>query len=191
MAKLFSYIVEHDVGIAPHVAGKYCTLVNCKFRKGKAGRRNIVELAEREDWIVGTGGASEESAGHGKLVYAMNVTDKLPLKEYSADIRFRNRADNQPHAPNCTNRFALISTHFYYFGRIAPSIPKRFNRYRLKHKPFPLEKRGPGFKNHFEQKFIDSFVSWLEGKYKGRRILGAPCVRRRDVLPKCRSIICQ
>jgi hypothetical protein len=179
MAKLFSYVVDHDLGIAPHAAGKYCTLVNCKYRKKKSSQRNIVELAEEEDWIVGTGGASRKSAGHGKIVYAMKVTEKLSLKEYVKDKRFHGRRDNQRHAPNCTNRFALISTHFYYFGRNASQIPKRFKRH-------PLEKKGPSFRKDFDQKFIDSFVNWLERKHERKGILGKPCREEKNVGPVCR-----
>jgi hypothetical protein len=71
--KLFSYVVEHDNGYAPNPYFGVCTLCGCKFE----GRRNIVQLAKEGDWVVGTGGASTKSAGHGKLLYAMRVDKKL------------------------------------------------------------------------------------------------------------------
>ena len=69
--RLFSYVVDHDYGFAPNPFGGICTLAKCKYGSKK---RNIVEMAERRDWIAGTGGADlSKSAGHGKLIYAMRV----------------------------------------------------------------------------------------------------------------------
>lgn len=55
MPRLFSYVVDHDLGFSPDPFGGYCTLVYCKFsRDGK--HPNIVELAQASDWVIGTGG---------------------------------------------------------------------------------------------------------------------------------------
>ena len=71
MSKLFSYVVDHDLGFAPDPFGGFCTLAKCKYR---TSRRNIVELAQVNDWIAGTGGVDlRKSAGHGKLIYAMRA----------------------------------------------------------------------------------------------------------------------
>lgn len=64
--RLVSYVVHHDVGIAPHARGRYCTLCLCKL--SWSGKRNVVELADKGDWIVGTGGSGAQSAGHGRIV---------------------------------------------------------------------------------------------------------------------------
>jgi hypothetical protein len=93
MTRLFSYVVEHDLGFSPNPFGGYCTLAHCKFRRSPR-RRNVVELATKGDWVVGTGGASQKSSGHRTLIYAMKVTDKLTLQQYFSDERFRGRADN-------------------------------------------------------------------------------------------------
>jgi hypothetical protein len=79
MPKLYSYVVDHDHGFAPNPFGGFCTLVKCKYGSKKC---NIVEMAEEEDWIAGTGGVKAESAGHGKLIYAMRVDEKIPLADY-------------------------------------------------------------------------------------------------------------
>src|SRR6266566_24848 len=87
MPKLFSYVVDHDLGYAPNPFGGFCTLAKCKYgtvrsRNGSI-RRNIVELAEEGDWIAGTGGVDlSKSAGHGKLIYAMRVDEIISLAEY-------------------------------------------------------------------------------------------------------------
>ena len=53
MPRLFSYVVDHDYGYAPHPFGRYCTLAKCKYGSGRF--ENVVELAEVGDWIAGTG----------------------------------------------------------------------------------------------------------------------------------------
>jgi hypothetical protein len=90
MARLFSHVVEHDEGRSPNPYGRYCTLCHCKF--SSTGKKpNVVELASKGDWVVGTGGANlRKSSGHGTIVYAMKVTDKLPLREYLSAGKFRS-----------------------------------------------------------------------------------------------------
>jgi hypothetical protein len=85
--KLFSYVVDHDLGFAPNPYLGYCTLVHCKFSDAE-GRRNIVELAEIGDWILGTDGSNRQSAGNGKLIYLMRVDEKPTFEEFLADRRF-------------------------------------------------------------------------------------------------------
>ena len=118
MSKLFSYVVQHDYGYAPNPESGFCTLAKCKYSRG--GRKNIIELAEVGDWIAGTGGADlRVSAGHGKLIYAMHVEEKLTLREYHEDPRFRGRRDNEASEAHLQDRYALISSTYYYFGRNA------------------------------------------------------------------------
>jgi len=178
--KLYSYVVEHDTGRAPNPYFGVCTLCRCKFRKGFGKPKNVVELAEEEDWIVGTGGANRrKSAGHGKLVYAMRVDEKLTREKYYADPRFAKKkplkaANQQTQGDNkgpFTNfekheQFALISWHFYYFGASAIRIPKGFS---------DLEKRGPGFKSNFDPAYIRQFVKWLTGQRRKPGKYGEPC----------------
>lgn len=165
MTTLFSYVVQHDYGKEPNPFGGFCTLVNCKY--SKSGRGNIVERAEKGDWLVGTGGANLRiSAGHGKLIYAMRVDEKLPLVEFYQDKRFKGRK-------NTTKRkdgFALVSQHYFYFGRDAISI-ERIPKQHLHH---PLEKKGPGYRKDFSQAFINDLTQWLEETFSiGRN--GSPC----------------
>jgi hypothetical protein len=166
MPRLFSYVVEHDYCLSPNPSGGFCTLAFCKF--SMSARRNIVELAEPGDWIVGTGGAGPDSAGHGRLIYAMRVTEKLTLRDYFRDPRFCQRAGNLVELAGQTDMFALVSDHFYYFGATAPKLAKR-------HVDFPIEKRGPGFRSRFPESFIADFVLWLEDRYD-IGIHGSPCV---------------
>ena|ERR1051325_10459460 len=201
MPKLFSYVVEHDVGRAPNPYFRVCTLCLCKYRKKPNGRENIVEKANLGDWVIGTGGANlKKSAGHGKLIYAMRVDEKLTRQEYFLDRRFRNKkkrqygtyeqrqGDNERPANSFERRkqSVLISRHFYYFGRNAIRIPRN---------KFPhLEKSGPAFRYDFDDAYIARFLKWLEaetgfrpGKY------GDPCKKNleehfeRKTSERCRS----
>lgn len=178
--KLYSYVVQHDNGQAPNPYFGVCTLCLCKFRKSLKKHRNVVELAKKGDWVFGTGGADlRKSAGHGKLVYAMCVTaEPITRGEYYASPQFarkkplKNRSYRQSRGDNKRPRnrfeehdqFVLISRHFYYFGRKAVDIPKRFD----------LEKTGPGFRSDFSPDVIREIVKWLERKRK-MRSPGDPC----------------
>lgn len=165
--KMYSYVVEHDYGLSPNPTRGFCTLAFCKFSEG-GDRRNVVEMAEVGDWVVGTGGKSRLSAGHGKLVYAMLVTEKMTLQDYFRDPRFKDRAGNEMHLGGSTDRWALISDHFFYFGSNAPKFEKR-------HLGYPIEKVGPGYRSaSFTREFIADFVAWLEDTY-AVGIHGEPC----------------
>ena len=169
MSRLFSYVVQHDFGYAPNPAGGFCTLAKCKY--GRRGRKNIIELAEVGDWVAGTSGADlRVSAGHGKLIFAMRVGEKLTLKEYYQDPRFRDRRDNEERDAHLNERYALISSSYYYFGRNAPDLSDLPGR----HLHHPFEKRGPGHRSDFTEEFIRDFAGWLESRWEiGQR--GAPC----------------
>ena len=158
MPKLFSYVVDHDYGRAPNPFGGFCTLAKCKYGSEK---RNIVEMAEEGDWIAGTGGVDlRKSAGHGKLIYAMRVDEKIPLAEYCRG-NIASRIDAK-HDVAESGRFALISDRYFYFGRNAidiSEIPK-------KHLHHPFEKSGPGYRCDFSEEFIEGFAKWLMAKFK-------------------------
>ncbi len=175
---LYSYVVEHDTGYAPNPYFRFCTLCRCKFkgRKNK-GRKNIVELAKEGDWVIGTGGASKRSAGNGKLVYAMRVDEKLTRGEYFADSRFaekkplktrtyeHTRGDNErPRNDFERKQFALVSRHFHYFGANAIDIPGKLD----------IEKKGPGFRSHFDPEDVCRFLEWLKKQSKPGKH-GEPC----------------
>jgi hypothetical protein len=118
--------------------------------------------------VVGTGGVdTSKSAGHGRLIYAMRVDEKLNLAAYCADERFRSRDDARLE-PGC--KWALVSSHFYYFGRNAIDIstlpPGDADE--------SLEKKGPGFKKHFSDEFIAALIQWIEATYEPG-VHGDPC----------------
>ena len=134
--KLFSYVVDHDTGFAPNPSGRYCTLVHCKFSEdGK--RRNLVERADEGDWILGTGGTSSRSSGNGTVIYLMRVDEKLSFQKYLMQQRFKGRSDCKDRGTN--NSYALVSRHFFYFGKSAIPI----SRLSKSLQSIAWEKRGP------------------------------------------------
>ena len=187
--KLYSYVVEHDNGHAPNPYFGVCTLCRCKFRKHREHPKNVVELANVGDWIIGTGGANRKrSTGHGTLVYAMRVDEKLTRQHYFSDPRFarkklsgrtyaQSQGDNiQPNGRfEASEQNVLVSDHFYYFGARAIAIPKRFAM---------LEKKGPGFKNRFTPADVDSVIEWLTKNYAPGKH-GEPCGGAPDPSTDC------
>ena len=192
--KFFSYVVEHDTGEAPNPYFGCCTLCLCKFREEPTKPRNIVELANEGDWIIGTGGAnSKKSAGNGKLVYAMRVDRKVTLAEYYADPAYackkpsqnsrfaRQRGDNKrpKNSFERKKRFVLISKHFYYFGDKAKAIPSSKRR--------QFEKKGVGFR-YLNEKCAGWFENWIKRFKRGRH--GEPWMKaslERKAAQACKS----
>ena len=177
MPKLFSYVVDHDYGFAPNPFGDFCSLAKCKYGTKK---RNIVEMAEVGDWVAGTGGVHlRKSAGHGRLIYAMRVDEVIPLGEY-CHAHSGHRID-AGHDLNERGRFALISNHFFYFGRNAIDITE-IPRSNLDH---PFEKTGPGHRGDFGEEFVEAIAGWLRKSFKVG-VHGQPCRPHSELkLPRC------
>lgn len=170
--RLFSYVVDHDTGDAPNPFNGHCTLCGCKYSK-TGRRRNVVELAEKGNWIVGVGGASKRSSGRGTILYAMEVTDKISLVDYCKHPRFRKRRDaKSPRGQPW--RKALISNHFFYFGSSAIRIPSRFSEIQL----------GRGFKCRFHKRFVQEFIAWMQKHKRGRS--GSPVCPKTSVSKRMR-----
>lgn len=77
--RIFSYVVEHDLGFAPNPFFGTCSLAACKPQ--------IRRTAAAGDIIMGTGAALPQLAGH--LIYWMRVSAVTDFNGYWADPRFR------------------------------------------------------------------------------------------------------
>ncbi len=74
-----------------HISG-FARFAVVNIVKKTTSRKNVVERAVRGDWVIGTGGANlKKSAGHGTLIYAMRVDEKLTRQQYFLDRRFRKK----------------------------------------------------------------------------------------------------
>jgi len=172
--KLYFYVVHHDHGFAPNPEGGLCTLAKCKYGTKK---RNIIELAEVGDWIAGTGGANRKiSAGHGKLLYAMRVDDKISLANYCNTYE-GDRIDAKHDIPE-KDRFALMSNHFFYFGKNAIEI----SEIPTMHLDHPFEKSGPFYRCDFSEVFVTGFAKWLKNNFKVG-VHGEPCKPHFELKP--------
>lgn len=90
--KIYSYVIDHDLGLAPNPFGGYCTLAVCKPKIRKSNNLAI------GDWIIGTGSKSLEKTTNKEyvnhLIYAMKVSEKVPLQDYWLDERFQYKKPN-------------------------------------------------------------------------------------------------
>lgn len=77
--KLYSYIVTHDSGFSPNPFWGWCTLVDCKPK--------IRQTASVGDWVVGL---SPKASGN-RIIYAMQVEEILPFRNYYLDSRFKTK----------------------------------------------------------------------------------------------------
>jgi hypothetical protein len=153
MARVFIYVISHDLGFAPNPFHGVCTLACCKpviRRTSKVG-----------DWIIGMGGRALKATGH--CIYAMQVTASMSFEEYWVSDEYRQKRpvrngsrrsmvgdniysldaesghwvqDNSVHSlpsgdqndantahDTSVNR-VLISKNFLYFGENAPKVPQ-------------------------------------------------------------------
>lgn len=178
--QLFSYVVDHDHGYAPDPEDELCTLVHCKFG-GIHGRRNIVEIAEEGDWILGTGGAGYLSAGHGRIIYLMRVDKKIPFQDYISSPDYRHRFDC--HDPGHGNKYALLSSHFFYFGRNAIDIARLPNNIDR----IALLKHGIGYRRDMPAPQLQLLVRWFERTYRPG-VHGLPCAPSNPAISGARRI---
>lgn len=190
--KFYSYVITSDNGFAPNPFYGYCTLATCK----PAIRRK----AEIGDWLIGTG--SVENVGNDRLIYAMEVTDKISLEDYSEDKRFakkipakgakRNVGDNIYYRDtDGTIRQRFPSAHSYE-DRENPKTKKHdwsgrnvlisksgsyyyFGRgaLRLPKELQCLVKKGPAHKCNFQNEVTERFLAWIKKRKPG--IHGKPC----------------
>lgn len=147
--RILSYVVASDTGLAPNVTGGICTLAVCK--------PNIRAHAEPGDWIVGM---SKASHGRQKMIYAMQVYEKISYDQFFHDSRFEQKkptyqakGDNFFHAHADGYRMAfrsaahadkpeaiardlkvpevVVGHRFWYFGANAPTLPESLSETRI------------------------------------------------------------
>lgn len=188
----YSYLIEHDFGLAPNPFGGYCTLAVCKPQI-----RNHKRL-QKGDWIIGTGSKALEDRFkriyRRRLIYAMEVAEIIPMEEYWDDIRFQCKkpiingslplvyGDNFYHKDELDNWFQEDSAHSNYDG--SPNlehlktdisgkhilISNKFYYFGQACPSLPKElygicHKGIGHKILTEENGVE-FVSWLTSNYK-------------------------
>ena len=81
--ELFSYKMTHDTGFAPNPFDHTLTLATCKPK--------IRRYRFPGQWIAGftSRALTGDQAGRERLVYLMQIGEKLPLSDYFKDPRFQ------------------------------------------------------------------------------------------------------
>ena len=182
-ARIYSYVVRTDSGLAPNPFWGFCTLAVCT-------PNHQAIKARKGDWIVGW---TSGKRGY-KLLFAMQLTEEpLHFDAYFNDDRFQQKkpvmsvdwrqwcGDNIYHtdsgewkqsAPSFHGPRRLeadtrhpqvfISTKFYYFGRNAVVVPEQF-------KELIWEKQGCKGPEGFEKSGLlpvcAQFVDWLRESF--------------------------
>lgn len=166
---MYSYVVDHDHGENPNPFGEYCTLVHCKCKTHSTAKSNIVEMASVGDWIVGTGGKSEDSTGcNDCIIYIMQVTEKLLIDDYIKDQRFSGRWDAQ--RTNLYQTHALVSNRFCYFGK------RFFNISELPLHCQDITKNNQGYRvNDIPENVVVDVVNYFEEQFGFKGKIGEPC----------------
>lgn len=112
---LYSYVVTRDFGFAPNPFGKYCTLATCK--------PGIRKSASIGDWVIGTGSTKHHICMGNRLIYAMQVSEKMSFSEYWVDPRFTDKkpvmngslkqkyGDNIYYYDETLNRLVQVNSH--------------------------------------------------------------------------------
>lgn len=191
--RLFSYCIPVDDGAAPNPFWGICTLTICK--------PVIRRVANVGDWIVGVGSKNVNGDDFsGKIVYAMQITQKMTLKEYDQFCR-----DQLPEKiadiNNSDQRIKLGDCIYDYSNGEPPSQrlgvhnAKNFERdlggqFALLSDHFyyfgdqaidiPPEfrsiiKQGQAHKSNSNEPVKEEFIEWLETRgYRSNKLFGKP-----------------
>jgi hypothetical protein len=178
MSNLYTYVMQHDAGLAPNPFWGLCTLAVCT--PNHQGSR-----AAPGDWISGV---SDKRRGY-KLIHVMEVDERIHMDDYFRDVRFASKkpvldgiaqqrcGDNFysrdevgrwiSHAtryhtgPNCLKQdtrhpWVFVARRFWYFGRKAVDIPTEFESMF----------GGRGARVNHLPELAESFKVWVQASLK-------------------------
>ena len=188
MSKVYVYVVDRDFGFAPNPFHGYCTLATCKpgirsgaevgdwvigvggARLNATGRcifamRITQKLTFNEYWTsLAYLDKKPVRNGSGRMMVGDNIYsyDSTRQEWCQADSHHSNTDGSvNPHNLRTDTKSdkVLISRHFFYFGREAPTIPSDF-----------LDVIG--FKNGRNYRVFDadqcaSIINWLHNSFEG------------------------
>lgn len=181
---LYSYIVKRDFGFAPNPFPPYCTLATCK--------PGIRKSASVNDWILGIGSAAKGSVMRNRLIYAMQVQEKLLFDQYWNDLRFSYKkpvmngskrqkyGDNIYHTDDKTKVFIQENSHHslvdgtvnkYNYDRDLSGkyvlISQNYwyfgkDAIQIPQQYFEFIKKGVGYKIIKDKHLISQVICWLD-----------------------------
>jgi hypothetical protein len=186
MTTLYSYCVRYDGGSAPNPFGGVCTLVICKpaIRRNAEVGDWIVGTGSKLSPLGDTSGrmiyamrVSEKltmAEYDGRCIERLRA--KIPdvhsprLRDQVGDAIWHYESPDRPPTPRPGNHdeanrktdlggvYALLSDHFFYFGKSAPPLPG----YLL-----GLVKQGPGHRAQANESLFKPFLSWISNRKPG------------------------
>ena len=155
MPRLFSYKLTHDTGFAPNPFWGVLTLATCKPR--------IRLLKRKGDWIAGFTSKKlcGDPVGEEKLVYLMEVTDKLSFSDYFESTLYRGKI------PDLSKSQCVFMAGDNIYRPTAPVAPF-FNDFEQIENSYHTENNK---QRDLSGKFILASSRFF---YFGRRALGIP-----------------
>lgn len=178
MSDLYTYVMQHDAGLAPNPFWGTCTLAVCT--PNHQGSR-----ARRGDWIAGV---SDKRRGY-KLIHVMEVDERVHMNDYFHDERFaakkptlegtaQQRCGDNFYSLDTTGRWiqhpnryhtgpaclaqdtrhpcVFVARRFWYLGRKAVDMPAAF---------MPMF-GGRGARVNHPPELVSSFKAWVQASLK-------------------------
>ena len=173
--KLYTYVVVHDTGLAPNPFGEWCSVTVCT--PNHQGVR-----ADSGDWICGF---TTQATG-GRLLYALQVEQRMPLDQYFCDPRFEyKKPSRQTPEKRCGDNFyerlddGTWKQHWNFFHatkanfdqdtrRPVGFVGRRFWYFGDNHVAVPefgLKVGGKGTRVSHWPGATEQFIDWLERNY--------------------------
>lgn len=189
--KLYSYIVARDFGFAPNPFFGFCTLATCKprIRAGASvgdwivgtGAKSRYDLVGRLIYAMQVSEIVDFESywndprflrkrpnlkGSLKVVYGDNIYHRAGKNWVQANSH-HSLENGRPNKANIAwdtgvDR-VLVATKFVYWGKVAPTIPKRFRAFRKAQQDICCKARGHRV---FGEELATAFVKWLEQRGK-------------------------
>ncbi len=168
---LFAYVLTHDTGHAPNPFHGFCTLARCMPMTRSA--------AQVGDYVVGLAGKQLRKGGDWRIIYAMQVTDKMTFDEYWSDSRFRakrpdrsaggEKAMGDNYQGDTGGKYTLISDakRFTYWGSEKMPVPDSLGFLVTPFIPWAI-----GHRRNFSEEEVKAFVEWFNSQPRG--CLGEP-----------------
>ncbi len=189
--KLYSYIVARDFGFAPNPFFGFCTLATCKpkIRAGASvgdwivgtGAKTRYDIAGRLIYAMQVDEVLDFDSywndprfirkrpnlnGSLKMIYGDNIYHRVGKKWVQLDSH-HSLENGRPNKANIAwdtgvDR-VLVGTKFVYWGKAAPTIPKRLRSFRKTGEDICCKARGHRV---FGEEIATAFAKWLDQRGK-------------------------
>ena len=206
MPTLFTYCIPYDDGAAPNPYWGVCTLVICKPKIRRTAEVGdwIIGTGSVNPKLGNFGGkvvyamrvTQKMSMSEYDAFTKKSLREKIPdwhhedhcrrlgdsIYDFSTDPP-KQRVGVHHHGNISTDMrggFALLSTHFFYFGDKPKPLPPDL---------MPIVKQGQGHRSTSNVQYYDRFVEWIENLgYRPNTLVGKPQIdlfAHEEMIAKC------